>query len=971
MQDGRKYSSSEKQAAQPASQCHVLLTKTIFALSLLAVLGLPTSALAGNELEQRWQERHDATTAHTSAAAKTATARSELAAIDQHLRTAANRLAKDNETYLDVTRRYYAVLGELEEKYAERLEAEAVPELLSAQRRELRRQYDILAEYRNYVDDSFFKELETNLRNTIKQIAESRQTGRKRITDEIDPAIKRLQEKKSELIRELDRLSRVDYDSSLTTRWFNAAQDLYEAEQSQLDAANSAEDRTSAFITTLAEASPPFLQRVRVIADNQKFYDFSWIREGYDDDVTASIEYARQRDQLAEALPSYIQILKTIKLERSELHLDRWQLAMQMHALSTHLTNAAENYRSAQFNKVAVLAITEIAITLAEVAATGGVATALRRGEELTQKAVQAATRNTDPLLSIVKKHAPGHVRLRLRTTLDSAAQRQFDELFEATNRQRQKFIKREIEKEVLPILLQRGEGLHKTLAEASAKVPSSKLDPIVQQVSRNVEYRANQLFPEPDYRRFVPADEIADHALQSVLQKAESEATNAINLRGPVELGAIIAKQPDLYATYIPDHNNNPLSPSTEPTDVGEIFSDKAVEWAVGTGINGATELGRRSWSSAETIAKHSKVGSFGRQASMGAVFSAVDGSAKAIISTYYDNKISENHKEFWGIYAQLTAMHQYYYKMLKADEELVPMERDYRNGIMRTRAYLDEIGLPRHPGGEIQQPQIIPPNTTSVTIELDFSTPLTVPPIVHLGEDTLEVEGSGRQWHTTVEISQALRQTGKVQLSVAAGEDNQTYNNLDTDPQTIAYIPVDNEEWIGYERGADTMHNLIFVSSPLATGCADGTREGFVKQNQFPGVAACGGNWGGSIEGHLAANLCASGWSVCNPNTNPHHAAILKSVSMAEATSFGGCYPYAAANDFGRTQRCTGQQHADDMAGTGNSCKKFPNESSILANGRVDSVCCSNFSSPFPCGQDPNQPHTNGVTCCQNNPP
>jgi len=160
MQDGRKHSSLNKQAAQHTSQWQARLANTAFALSLLASLMLPISVLAENELEQRWQERRDAITAHTTAAEKTATARRGLAAIDRDLNAAAKRLAEDNETYLEVTRRYYSVLGELEEKYAERLESEAVPELLSAQRRELRRQYDILAEYRNFVDDVFFKEIE-------------------------------------------------------------------------------------------------------------------------------------------------------------------------------------------------------------------------------------------------------------------------------------------------------------------------------------------------------------------------------------------------------------------------------------------------------------------------------------------------------------------------------------------------------------------------------------------------------------------------------------------------------------------------------------------------------------------------------------------------------------------------------------------------------------------------------------------
>jgi hypothetical protein len=171
---------------------------------------------------------------------------------------------------------------------------------------------------------------------------------------------------------------------------------------------------------------------------------------------------------------------------------------------------------------------------------------------------------------------------------------------------------------------------------------------------------------------------------------------------------------------------------------------------------------------------------------------------------------------------------------------------------------------------------------------------------------------------------------------------------------------------DWIDFDqftdfdydtRGRACSDDVPNTQTPLTEiGCADGSREGFLELEKASGIAACGGNWGGAIHGPSAVALCADGWSVCNPILNAYHAATLKNVSFPQATSFTGCYPYAAANDFGITSACTGQEHQDDMAATGNDCIHFPDGTSALKNGRVDSVCCSNFMAAFTCGQDPN---------------
>jgi len=146
---------------------------------------------------------------------------------------------------------------------------------------------------------------------------------------------------------------------------------------------------------------------------------------------------------------------------------------------------------------------------------------------------------------------------------------------------------------------------------------------------------------------------------------------------------------------------------------------------------------------------------------------------------------------------------------------------------------------------------------------------------------------------------------------------------------------------------------------------GCADATREGFTDLAAFPSVAACGGVWSGHIGGDSANQLCGQGWHVCSPAADGTDAAILKGVIYENATAFGGCFSYNAAQDYNTCIPCSGGYGSDDMGGAGSGCGyKVGNDPSCIGSGRVDSGCCSEYATDHACKY---KPGLSGVVCCK----
>ena len=187
-------------------------------------------------------------------------------------------------------------------------------------------------------------------------------------------------------------------------------------------------------------------------------------------------------------------------------------------------------------------------------------------------------------------------------------------------------------------------------------------------------------------------------------------------------------------------------------------------------------------------------------------------------------------------------------------------------------------------------------------------------------------------------------------------------------------AAVPIDTGDTedagdVAYDAGTAPQEDaaLTIITSPIvdasvapdaASGCADGTREGFPDQTN---VAACGGTWVGDVA--TAVTLCATGWHVCD-GSEPS----IKAMTFNEAVTVAGCYALDVSDDNDDCHHgcakavASGVDNARDvdMGAVGALCPFLQsNHDSCLKSGRIDFTQNSGTGCNF-------APGLNGVTCC-----
>jgi len=176
-------------------------------------------------------------------------------------------------------------------------------------------------------------------------------------------------------------------------------------------------------------------------------------------------------------------------------------------------------------------------------------------------------------------------------------------------------------------------------------------------------------------------------------------------------------------------------------------------------------------------------------------------------------------------------------------------------------------------------------------------------------------------------------------------------------------------------------------------ATGCSDGTREGFKNASQFSSIAGCAGGWSelGLLEdagpscnrdaGDTSSNpsgtrchaddLCAAGWHVC-------HDALDVSRSGGQCATFGAAQPDAglffATKQPGSGGTNCGDSGVDDLFGCGTM--GLPAVPTCNGLNATSGDGCRYLALPWVCGTGSNNERAiatkpgaagGGVLCCQ----
>ena len=84
--------------------------------------------------------------------------------------------------------------------------------------------------------------------------------------------------------------------------------------------------------------------------------------------------------------------------------------------------------------------------------------------------------------------------------------------------------------------------------------------------------------------------------------------------------------------------------------------------------------------------------------------------------------------------------------------------------------------------------------------------------PQIVQNGDFRVTGTGKGRNWKVVFSPTIAMRSSETETLSVSVSANSTPFASLDTNPETIAWRPLNEADWKGFERGADRRHKLRF---------------------------------------------------------------------------------------------------------------------------------------------------------------
>ena len=101
---------------------------------------------------------------------------------------------------------------------------------------------------------------------------------------------------------------------------------------------------------------------------------------------------------------------------------------------------------------------------------------------------------------------------------------------------------------------------------------------------------------------------------------------------------------------------------------------------------------------------------------------------------------------------------------------------------------------------------------------------------------------------------------------------------------------------------------------------GCADGTRENVTPPAGQPKIAACSGNFTGTVNnGASATALCQTGWHICS--SSAADKALLATITAAQG-AVAGCWVMNASNRNGTCTTCTDQTNDMRAAAVGGTC-------------------------------------------------
>lgn len=694
-----------------------------------------------------------------------------------------------------------ALLQELVARYEERARLDLGQDAAAARRRELRRQWDILKDHRQYVDDAFWRALDSELRQLTRD-AEAHAAERDRKKQALDLDLAALQRRLAAHDAALAEATQLRLDEAALTAWTAALLEEAQAERDYQVAVDEVAAAFEGFLQSLGSQAPPYLKEVTLEADGARLYQGRWLG-GAGDETAAE----RQRAEIRQALRGLRTRLAEIAAEREALRGPRLEIAMGLKPLSDRLEQAAARYGQALLSKVYAEVATEIAFTTLEVALTGGTATLARKGAELATQAAEAGTRAAYRRVAKVASGLDGPAfRKSLQASSDRAVKQTLDEVLEASAGWRRRYVQ---------------EAVEKARREATARGQDAAA------AARRAQRQAEQLLAQAD-----EAGKALERgrSLEATARKAIAEAERFLTegSEAATKNKATMLVRKAAAGLAMRGGAGRPLEGRLPAwaEEGGKVLLSDGIETAVGTSLTSslsgvarslATVAGEGRWArlkaGASGAASGLRLGNLKEVLkSRGNVIGYVGTAVKAGAGAYFAQQAADADLVFWQLYAEHAVQYGLFLAALEPDRELWEAEREVRQAIAEGQAALLAGLEPRRLVVASETP--LPESGRTLTVRLTFSSPLPVAPLVRLGGRSTPPVAQGAvpaaSWRMELDATTLAGVGERAGLEVSLGAGNRPWTALDTEPATPAHLRDGFRRWEGYQEGVDRNHGL-----------------------------------------------------------------------------------------------------------------------------------------------------------------
>lgn len=623
----------------------------------------------------------------------------------------------------------------------------------------------------NFATDRRLRQEFNEINAEINKWRKERDEKKKKIEKEIEL----LEYKKILLENEPPEYAEVDKttEEKLNIEWAKAALDVSARDKEVRKAEKAVSDAFEKYLEEMGKMPPPFLQSVSVSDGSRTYYKKQY----------TSADLHVQANKIQEEMVKLEEEIEEGDRLRKRSSDGRVELTEELKPKIKRLNRYANQYRDEVWNRELALVITEVVITATEIALTGGTATLVRIGEEVTAEvaADMPKKRFTRKIGDIWQKHLDDGLG-----TWAEFADETRDEVIVITS----------LAKSTVSHFWKWPHAAHGELIywEVLDQRTTSESGPT-----------PGKGKTEDTPGRSTRTEAVSDTDMEDILREAEDNIKRERKdlKEGKIEIGE---------------------SGLTQENKSWEIAEGEFYEWGLESLFKGIHDIykdikAKKGWNLKRNLWE-----GFNNR---GTVFSVVNASAKIAVSNLFFDP--ERYIErFWTLYAEIAVIEKMRYELLKADRQISNVQKAYRRRIALQKARLDKLNRTLKP--ESIKNDAVTDKKTRLTLSLEFSTNITSPPIVKVAglDIRMKPEGSrdnSKVWKGTIDVEKLDTSKNNAPIVVSLQQNSRPYDALDSDPNTPAFALLTKckswdellfkKNWRGYEKGADTNHRIRFATA------------------------------------------------------------------------------------------------------------------------------------------------------------